>query len=83
MGLVTMFNAQSSKDSEERNLCDEPLELDGTLHTFIFNGHISNDHEVSPTLASEVVLGALFQFPGVFIPRNNSIVEGHFALKGG
>lgn len=57
--------------------------LDVALHTFIFNGHISDDHEMSSALTCEVVLRALSQFPGVFVPRNNSIVEGYLTLKRG
>lgn len=38
---------------------------------------------MSSALASEVVLSAFFQLPGVFVPRNNCVVEGHFALEGG
>lgn len=60
-----------------------PLGLVGALHTFIFNGHVSDDHEMSSALTCEVVLRALFQFPGVFVPRNDSIVEGHLAFEGG
>lgn len=61
-----------------------PSALDGwRLHTFIFDGHVSDDHEMSSALAREVVLGALSQLPGVFVPRNNSVVEGHLALKSG
>lgn len=59
------------------------LGLHGALHTFVFNGHISDNHEMSSALASEVVLRALSQFPGVFVPRNDSVVEGHLTLKGG
>lgn len=55
----------------------------GVLHTFVFNGHILNDHEMSSALTREVVLRALCQFPGVFVPRDNGIVEGHLALEGG
>lgn len=59
------------------------MELDGAVHTFVFNGHIFDDHEMSSALTSEVVLRAFFQFPGVFVPRNDSVVEGHLTLKGG
>lgn len=38
---------------------------------------------MSSALASEVVLRALFQFPGVFVPRHDSVVKGHLALEGG
>jgi len=56
---------------------------DGALHTFVFDGHVSDDHEMSSALAREVVLGALAQLPGVFVPRHDGVVEGHLALKGG
>lgn len=68
---MKIFYTQVSTNNEEKKstgLCDEPLQLDGTLHTFVFNGHVLNDHEMSSALASEVVLRALFQFPGVFVP---------------
>lgn len=55
----------------------------GALHTFVFNGHITDDHEMSSALTCEVVFWALLQFPGVFVPWNNGIVEGHLALEGG
>lgn len=57
--------------------------IDGALHTFVFSGHISYNHEMSSSLASEVVLRALFQFPRVFVPRHDSVVEGNLTLKGG
>lgn len=38
---------------------------------------------MSSALTCEVVLLAFFQFPGVFVPRHNRIVEGHLALEGG
>lgn len=38
---------------------------------------------MSPALASEVVLSAFFQFPRIFVPRNDCVVEGHLALEGG
>lgn len=53
------------------------------LHTFVFNGHVSDNHEMSSALASEVIFRAFFQFPRVFVPRNDSVVEGHLALEGG
>ena len=71
------------KEKKICRACVGPLGLDGALHTFVFDGHVSDDHEMSSALASEVVLLALFQFPGVFVPWNNSIVEGHLTLKGG
>lgn len=37
---------------------------------------------MSSALASEVILKALFEFPGVFVPGNDGIVEGNLALKG-
>ena len=65
------FNTQVIKTMRKKTsvgLCDGPLGLDGALHTFVFDGHISDDHEMSSALACEVVLRALSQFPGVFVP---------------
>lgn len=53
------------------------------LHTFVFDGHISNDHEMPSAFAPEVVLSTFSQFPGVFVPRNDGVVEGHLAFEGG
>ena len=55
----------------------------GVLHTLVFDGHISDNHEMSSAFACEVVLGTFFEFPGVFVPRHDCIVKGDFTLKGG
>lgn len=38
---------------------------------------------MSSAFACEVVLKAFCQFPGVFVPRNDRVVEGHLTLEGG
>lgn len=38
---------------------------------------------MSSALTCEVVFKAFFQFPGVFVPWNNGIVEGHLTLECG
>lgn len=53
------------------------------LHTFVFNGHVLYDHEMSSALTCEVVLRALFQFPSVFVPWNDCVVKGDLTLEGG
>lgn len=82
MGLINEDVVETQvRETGTRN---KPKRKNGrTLHTFVFDGHVSDDHEMSSALAGEVVLGALCQLPGVFVPRNNCVVEGHLAFEGG
>lgn len=55
----------------------------GVLHTLVFDGYISDNHEMSSAFTREVVFGTLLEFPGVFVPRHDRIVKGDFTLKRG
>lgn len=78
MGLIN-----KDVETEVREQWQKTKKIGRTLHTFVFDGHVSDDHEMSSALAGKVVLGAFCQLPGVFVPRNNCVVEGHLTFKGG
>lgn len=83
MGLVINTQVTDSIRGDNLQGFQEAFGAPAALHTFVFDGHIPDDHEMSSALTSEVVLRAFFQFPGVFVPRNDRVVKGHFALEGG